>query len=45
VIYVKGSCNRLNRVRIAARAQAAGGECGDLNIAVNPWVGYEAANA
>ena len=24
------------------KAAAAGGECGDLNIAVNPWVGYEA---
>ena len=25
-----------------ADAQAAGGECGELNMAVNPWVGYEA---
>jgi glycine betaine/proline transport system substrate-binding protein len=24
------------------RAKAAGGECGELNMAVNPWVGYEA---
>lgn len=24
------------------KADAAGGECGDLNMAVNPWVGYEA---
>jgi glycine betaine/proline transport system substrate-binding protein len=24
-------------------AAAAGGECGDLNMAVNPWVGYEAS--
>jgi glycine betaine/proline transport system substrate-binding protein len=23
-------------------ADAAGGECGELNMAVNPWVGYEA---
>ncbi|MFC7362631.1 ABC transporter substrate-binding protein [Nocardioides astragali] len=25
------------------KAAAAGGECGDLNMAVNPWVGYEAS--
>jgi len=25
-----------------AQAKAAGGECGELNMAVNPWVGYEA---
>ncbi len=24
-------------------AAGAGGECGDLNMAVNPWVGYEAS--
>ena len=24
-------------------ADAAGGECGELNMAVNPWVGYEAS--
>ena len=24
-------------------AAAAGGECGDLNMAINPWVGYEAS--
>jgi glycine betaine/proline transport system substrate-binding protein len=24
------------------KAAAAGGECGELNMAVNPWVGYEA---
>ncbi|MGI8899844.1 MAG: ABC transporter substrate-binding protein [Nocardioides sp.] len=24
------------------KAQAAGGECGELNLAVNPWVGFEA---
>jgi len=24
------------------QAQAAGGECGELNMAVNPWVGFEA---
>ena len=24
-------------------AGEAGGECGDLNMAVNPWVGYEAS--
>ncbi|CAN5135574.1 ABC transporter substrate-binding protein [soil metagenome] len=24
------------------KAKAAGGECGELNMAVNPWVGYEA---
>jgi len=24
-------------------AGEAGGECGDLNVAVNPWVGYEAS--
>jgi glycine betaine/proline transport system substrate-binding protein len=26
-----------------ADADAAGGECGELNMAVNPWVGYEAS--
>ncbi|PVG80905.1 glycine/betaine ABC transporter substrate-binding protein [Nocardioides gansuensis] len=26
----------------AAAAAEAGGECGELNMAVNPWVGYEA---
>jgi glycine betaine/proline transport system substrate-binding protein len=25
-----------------SKASTAGGECGDLNMAVNPWVGYEA---
>ena len=25
------------------QAAEAGGECGDLNMAVNPWVGYEAS--
>jgi acyl-CoA synthetase (AMP-forming)/AMP-acid ligase II len=25
------------------QAEEAGGECGDLNMAVNPWVGYEAS--
>lgn len=25
-----------------SKAAQAGGKCGDLNIAVNPWVGYEA---
>jgi len=24
------------------KAAAAGGECGELNMAINPWVGYEA---
>lgn len=26
-----------------AQASEAGGECGELNMAVNPWVGYEAS--
>jgi glycine betaine/proline transport system substrate-binding protein len=26
-----------------AQAEEAGGECGELNMAVNPWVGYEAS--
>jgi len=26
-----------------SQAAEAGGECGDLNMAVNPWVGYEAS--
>jgi glycine betaine/proline transport system substrate-binding protein len=25
-----------------SQAAAAGGECGELNMAINPWVGYEA---
>jgi glycine betaine/proline transport system substrate-binding protein len=25
------------------QAEAAGGECGEVNMAVNPWVGYEAS--
>jgi glycine betaine/proline transport system substrate-binding protein len=25
------------------RADEAGGECGELNMAINPWVGYEAS--
>jgi len=27
----------------AEKTAGAGGECGDLNMAVNPWVGYEAS--
>jgi glycine betaine/proline transport system substrate-binding protein len=26
-----------------AQAEEAGGECGELNMAINPWVGYEAS--
>jgi glycine betaine/proline transport system substrate-binding protein len=26
----------------AEKAAAAGGDCGELNMAINPWVGYEA---
>jgi glycine betaine/proline transport system substrate-binding protein len=47
VVFVLAACGEGSIEQETAEneenAASSGGECGDLNMAVNPWVGYEAS--